>query len=161
MNNPLFTDNTDAITHHVICNAKTSQQSLQHLEFHYVELSNFHKQIDELENDMDKWLYFLKNAESLETVPQNFKSSKDFTEAFHVLEKSLWTAKELEKYRSDLNRINREFRLQEGIFEEGAQTKATKVAENLIQEGFDTPFIVKMTELSIEQIEKLREKSKK
>ena len=94
MNKLLFSKNKKAISHHLICDMVTHEQSLKHLEFHYIELNNFHKKLDQLLTNMDKWLYFLKKADSLETIPQEFASSKEFKEAFQVLQQTLWTPAE-------------------------------------------------------------------
>jgi predicted transposase/invertase (TIGR01784 family) len=155
MNKLLFSHNNKAVSHHLICDMDTHQQSLKHLEFHYLELNNFHRSIDELETDMDKWIYFLKNAESLETIPQEFATSKDFKEAFQVLQQSLWTPAETKAYYKSLDEINRDLRLQEGIFEEGEQKKAEKVAIKLFKKGTDIADIADITELSVEQLELL------
>lgn len=165
MNNILFSKNKKAVSHHLICDMDTQEQSLKHLEFHYVELNNFNKKVDKLESNIDKWLYFLKKADSLETIPQQFASSIEFKEAFHVLEQSLWTAAEKKAYLKSLDAINRDFRLQEGMIEEGEQKKAEAVAINLLKMGISPEIIAQGTELSIEQIndisQQLKNKSQK
>ncbi len=159
MNNPLFANKNKAISHHLICDMDSHQQSLRHLEFHYIELSKFHKKLDELETQIDKWLYFFKHADSLETIPQQFATSKEFKEAFHVIEQSLWTTAELKAYQRSLDALNRDFRLQEGIFDEGlakgAQKKAEAVAINLLKMQVSAEIIAQATELSIEQIQEI------
>ena len=164
MRNQLFLDNQDAITHHLICNTKTGKQSMRHLEFHYVELNNFHKQLDELVSNIDKWLYFLKHAEDLDVVPHVFEESKDFIEAFHVMEKSLWSPADLIKYRADLDRMYRDTRLQEGMVEAGieigAQKSREEIARNLLQEGLSINLVAKSTKLSVKRIAELVEEMK-
>ena len=159
INHKLF-DNDEVITHHLISNTKTGKQSLQHLEWHYIELPKFHKNINELTSESDKWLYFMKNAENLETIPQEFKNSKNLTEAFHVLEKALWTDAELEKYKVDEDRIGRERRQQEGARKEGRQATLELIAIKLLKKGLDIDLIVETTDLSVEEINELRKKIK-
>ncbi|MBP6870110.1 Rpn family recombination-promoting nuclease/putative transposase [Candidatus Babeliales bacterium] len=162
MNNPLFANDTPAISHHLICETGSHRQSLHHLEFHYIELSKFHKKLDELETEMDKWLYFFKNADSLTTIPQQFAKSKDFTDAFEVVEQSLWTPAELQSYHRSLDALNRDFRLQEGIFEEGLAKGIKKKTEDfalkLLAKGTSLSEIAELTDLTIEQIQALQEK---
>ena len=38
-----------------------------------VELPKFTKKLDQLENILEKWVYFMKNAEHLQSVPASFK----------------------------------------------------------------------------------------
>jgi predicted transposase/invertase (TIGR01784 family) len=164
MNNPLFANEKQVISHHLICDINSGQQSLRHLEFHYIELSKFHKKITELETEMDKWLFFFKNADSLETIPQQFVGSKEFKEAFHVLEQSLWTPAEIKAYQKSLDVLNRDFRLQEGIFDEGlkkgAQQEKEAMVMKLLKKGIEISEIVDITELSFEYVEELLKKNK-
>lgn len=160
MNKLLFSKNKNAVSHHLICDMNTHEQSLKHLEFHYVELNNFNKKLDQLETNIDKWLYFFKKADSLETIPQQFESSKEFKEAFQVLEQSLWSSAEIKAYHKSLDAMNRDIRLQEGIFEEGEMKGEIKglqkarldVARNLLKMNVDITIISQSTSLSIEQI---------
>jgi predicted transposase/invertase (TIGR01784 family) len=40
------------------------------LELFFVELPKFHKELDDLETLTDKWIYFMKNTNQLEAVPE-------------------------------------------------------------------------------------------
>lgn len=155
MKHDLFDYNQDPITHHFIIDSKTGKQSMEHLQFHYVELSKFHKKIEELETQMDKWLFFFKNATDLEMIPEQFKSSPDFTEAFHVVEQSLWTPEERKIYRKNLDEMSFYDRLQEGMVEKGERKKAEKIAIKLLKKGTNICDIADITELSVEQLELL------
>ncbi len=64
-----------------------------------------------------------------------------------------------------LDALNRDFRLQEGIFDEGlatgAQKKAEAVAINLLKMQVSPEIIAQGTELSIEQIQEIAKALKK
>ena len=172
MNHTIFDNSQDAITHNLICNIKTGQQTMHHLEFHYVELSKFNKKLDELVTEMDKWLFFFKEADNLEIIPESFAKSKDFIEAFHVVEQSLWTPAEYEKYRKQLDAMYRDEILQAGLEERGRQEgleegmlkgeakgmqKTSKaMAIKLLKKGMDIAEIAEITELSIEDIQSFK-----
>lgn len=160
MNNLLFSKNKKAVSHHLICDMDTQEQSLKHLEFHYVELNNFNKKLDQLKTNIDKWLYFLKKADSLETVPQEFADSKEFKEAFQVLQQTLWTPAEKKAYLKSLDEINRDIRLQEGMIEEGRQKEKENIAINLLKMKLDSSIIAQSTGLSIEQINEISQELK-
>lgn len=162
LNHPMFANRDRVISHHVVCDMDTSTQSFEEVEWHYVELCNFHKELDELQTGMDKWLYFLKNAESLNIVPVQFSNSPEFKEAFEVIEQSLWTPLERRVYLKSLDELRKNNRLQEGIFEEGLeegiQRKAEAVAIKLLKKNKDIVEISELTELTIEKIEDLKNK---
>ena len=44
---------------------KTLKRMTDKLEFVFVEVAKFNKREDELETDLDKWLYLLKNMSTL------------------------------------------------------------------------------------------------
>ena len=47
----------------------TLKQMTDKLEFVFVEVAKFNKREDELETDLDKWLYLLKNMSTLPERP--------------------------------------------------------------------------------------------
>lgn len=154
----LFKDEHDVISHHLITNQKTGIQYLHHLEFHYIELPKFKKSVEELQTDTDKWLYFMKNVQSLEEVPQTFEISKDFKEAFQVVETALWTRKEFDTYKASENEKGKSYRQQELGREEGALKKSEEVAMKALQRGLDFDVIAELTGLSVLHIQEMYKK---
>ncbi|TAE50434.1 MAG: hypothetical protein EAY69_01495, partial [Cytophagales bacterium] len=55
------------------------------LQFIYLEMPNFNKSIDELDNDFDKWLYVLKHLADLDMIPEKLKT-KIFMQAIKSAE---------------------------------------------------------------------------
>jgi predicted transposase/invertase (TIGR01784 family) len=110
----------------------------------------------------------MKEADNFEVVPQKLQKSSEMVEAFHVLEKAQWTTSELERYITERDEQGRESRILQGALEQGheeglakgleqgEQKKSEEVAVNLLQEGMTTDFIVKVTKLTVEQVETLR-----
>ncbi len=160
LSNPMFANRQRVISHHLICDMDTHQQSIEEMEYHYVELCNFTKTINQLETDMDKWLYFLQQAESLQVIPDTFQA-KEFQEAFHVIETMNWKHADRRAYRKSLDSLNVNLRLQEGIFEEGVEVgmekgerkNAEKTALKLLRKKKDSiEEIADTTELSVEEV---------
>lgn len=168
MNHRLFENGTKSITHHGICDLQTLERSMFHSEFHFIELSNFHKTVDQLETDLDKWLFFFKESHDLEIIPEIYEKSPDFIEAFHVLEKSLWTPAEQEKYRKQLEALRHDDLLQEGLIEkgiekgiakgieQGALKKAEEMAIKMLNKDMNMQDVADLTGLAIEEIKKLK-----
>lgn len=169
LNHPMFANRDRVISHHIVCDMDTAMQSFEEVEWHYVELCNFHKELDELQTNMDKWLYFLKKAESLTVVPVQFAQSPEFKEAFEVIEQSLWTPEERRAYLKSLDDLHKNSRLQAGIFEEGFEEGMQKgvqeekefVAINFLKIGLSSQIIAQGTGLSIEEINRLQKKMQK
>ncbi len=71
----------------VIHTAKITDQDCQvfydKLTFIYLEMPNFNLPLEALQTRLDKWLYFIKNLETLQSIPAMF-SDVVFTQAFEV-----------------------------------------------------------------------------
>jgi predicted transposase/invertase (TIGR01784 family) len=66
------------------------------IELIFVELPKFQKNLTELETIIDKWLYFLNNARSLEAVPTVMESIPELKKAFYIANQVNLTPDELE-----------------------------------------------------------------
>ena len=129
------------------------------IELVFVELPKFKKELDNLETIADKWIYFLKSARELRTVPELMGSVPEISQAFEIANQSNLTPEELE----DLER--REMFIQDmrgamskavkqGI-EQGMKEKAVEIAKRLLN-ILDEETISNTTGLSFEEIQSLR-----
>ncbi len=66
------------------------------LEMVFVELPKFNKQETELTTILDKWCFFLKNAGSLQIVPQTLTVEPPIAHAFQIANKAGLSEKELD-----------------------------------------------------------------
>jgi predicted transposase/invertase (TIGR01784 family) len=67
------------------------------IELIFVELPKFTKNLDELENLTDKWIYFIKEAPSLEMIPPTFHQVPELDKAMNIANQANLSAEELEK----------------------------------------------------------------
>lgn len=161
----LFNGN-DYITRHIIINQQSGEQDLQDIELNFIELKKFNKEESELQTVTDKWIYFIKNAENLKLVPA-VMTEPEIKEAFETAEQYNWSPKDLEVYdwwsakRGDeiCHIITAENKgIAKGKAEglaEGEKKKAIEIAKNLL-DVLDSETIAAKTDLSIEEIKKLR-----
>jgi predicted transposase/invertase (TIGR01784 family) len=141
-----------------LCNRDTGEIFYHKLGFTYIELRNFVKTDTELETDLDKWLFVLKNMSQMDKVPVYLRKSI-FEKLFNIAEYTNFTKEEKTMYDSSLkrkwdNKSVLDYALQEGI-EKGRHVEAVAIARELKKEGLAIEFIAKTTKLSIEEIEKL------
>jgi predicted transposase/invertase (TIGR01784 family) len=61
----------------------------------FVEMPKFSKQLAELETITDKWIYFLKNTSTLDTVPEQLSAVPEIEKAFQRASESNFTKQEL------------------------------------------------------------------
>ncbi len=129
-------------------------------------MSSFVKADTDLETDLDRWLYVLKNISRLNKIPAYLRKSI-FEKLFNIAEYTNLTKEEKIMYDSSLkykwdNKNLLDYAVKEGVergikegIAEGEHKKAVAVAREMKKEGIPVAQIVKFTELSIEEIENL------
>ena len=72
------------------------------LTYIYIEMPNFNKEEHELVTRLDQWLFFIKNLESFEAIPEIFKSEIVFVEAIQKAELAKMNVEDRAQYEIDL-----------------------------------------------------------
>ncbi len=84
---------------------ETYEVFYEKLGFVTVELPKFDKNEKELETNLDKWLYILKNMPDMETIPDNLKTDI-FEKVFKISEYVALSVEEKEVYEESLKHYN-------------------------------------------------------
>ena len=152
------------------------------LTYIYLEMPNFKKEEHQLATRLDKWLYFIKNLEDFQNIPELFKDEV-FTHAFQVAELAKMDREDWERYEYSLkvfrdNKATYDYAVEtareEGLLEgmmvgkqegrqegrlegkqEGKQEEQRNIARQAKMMGLDTSSIQQLTGLSLEEIENL------
>jgi predicted transposase/invertase (TIGR01784 family) len=115
-----FTEAQHYFSHHAICNVETKEQVIKDMDFYFIELKKFHNAAIDCKTIIDKWIFFIKEAENLNVVPSNL-DDEGLSEAYKFANKSTWTKEELDAYN------NMAMREQD---ERGRISKAEQVAKD-------------------------------
>lgn len=91
------TGNPKFISRHQIRDVETGEQTIKDMEFTFIELPKFNKELKDLETLTEKWVYFIKNAESLEVIPNNI-NDEGLKSAYEEANIQTWTQEELDAY---------------------------------------------------------------
>ena len=157
----MFDNDREVISHFVFKEKKRLFDYVDpEIELIFIELPKFNKQLDELETLTDKWVYFMKNAPSLEVVPQTMETVSEIQQAFAIANETNLNPEELadlearERYILDQQGILRKG-IEEGM-QQGMREKALEIAKQLLN-VLDDRTISQTTGLSVEDIQKLRE----
>ncbi len=149
-----------------LCNRETGEIFYDKLGYTYIELRKFVKGDGELETELDKWLYVLKNMSRMDKIPVYLRKPI-FEKLFNIAEYTNLTREEKNMYDSSLkykwdNKNVLDYAIkeakEEGIelgIEQGEHKKALAVALEFKKMGLKNEDISKGTGLSIEEIEKL------
>ncbi|EHQ25436.1 Rpn family recombination-promoting nuclease/putative transposase [Mucilaginibacter paludis] len=165
----------DRYLHNIaLTNTDTHEIFYNKLGYKFLELPNFVKTEEELETDLDRWFYLLKNMSQLEKIPAVL-NKRIFQQVFKIAELSNLTKEEKAMYDSSLkakwdyeNSIafaeergiekGREEGMEKGMekgIEKGIEKGKYDVAIEMKKEGITNSQIAKFTKLPIEVIEKL------
>ena len=174
--------NPNYISRNKILDVETGENLISDIEFNFIELPKFNQQETELTTIIDQWVYFIKNAENLDIIPESVKDA-GLKYAYEDADKHNWTKAELDAYdyvlmreQDDRGRITFATRkaVKEAVKEavEKAVEKAViekqqavvealvkekeAIALNLLSLGLSLEDTAKGTGLSVEQVEKLR-----
>ena len=72
-NNDKNTLNRAEVVHTVQLKDQHNEVFYKKLTFIYLQIPNFNKSLEQLETRLDKWLYFIKNLEDLQSIPELLK----------------------------------------------------------------------------------------
>lgn len=160
----MFDRDREVISHFVFKEKNRLFDYEPEIELIFIELPKFNKELEELETLTDKWIYFMKNAPHLESVPETLETVSEIQQAFNIADETNLNSKELadledrEKYILDQQGILRrgiEAGRAQGI-EIGMREKALEIAKQLLN-VMDDRTISQTTGLSVEDIQNFRQ----
>ncbi|MEG4166727.1 MULTISPECIES: Rpn family recombination-promoting nuclease/putative transposase [unclassified Microcoleus] len=94
----LFENTEKFLTHFVF---KELEENFEYynreIELVFVELPKFNKELEQIENLIQSWIYFIKNAPLFDEMPEKFASIPEIQTAFSIASRTNLTLKELEE----------------------------------------------------------------
>ncbi|MDN5248291.1 MAG: Rpn family recombination-promoting nuclease/putative transposase [Wolbachia endosymbiont of Tyrophagus putrescentiae] len=162
----LFPDKKEYKSDHMILDKNNYEHDLKDFYFTFIELPKFSKtKEDQLENIVEKWIYFFKYADetSEEDLERIIGSDVIIKKAYEELNRFNWSEKEFIAYEQEVKRIRDEQAILEHKLDdatekgrqEGIKIGAERVAKNLLRSGISIDIISQTTGLSASEIEKL------
>ncbi|GHM58126.1 MAG: hypothetical protein sL5_03980 [Candidatus Mesenet longicola] len=149
---------------HITFDKITFEHDLKDFSFTFIELPKFHKtKEDQLENIVEKWIYFFKyaNETNEEDLQKIIGNDVIIGRAYNELNQFNWTEEERLAYdqakkRTDDYLSSLSQKLYEGI-QIGSLQGKIEVAKTMLANNVDVGTIVKFTGLSLDEIKKLQE----
>jgi predicted transposase/invertase (TIGR01784 family) len=161
------TGNKGYISRSQIRDVETGEQTIKDMEFNFVELPKFNKQLNELATLSEKWVYFIKNAENLEVVPDNI-NDEGLKSAYEEANVQTWTQEELDAYeyafmREEDERARLDKAAQKGREEERvkAEAKEEYTILGMNNAGLSVSQIAIITQKTDEEVQQIILKNKK
>ena len=145
---------------------KEEQIASKYIEFHYIELPKYKRKEPSKFTKLDQWMcIFTQNEEGIEMAE---KENKEIKRAIDTLDFISEDPKERERHNSiimaEYNRLTSEHNffeagVEEGIekgIEKGKKEGIIKIAKAMLEKNIPIETIMEITELTKEEIEKLK-----
>lgn len=137
-----------------LCNRDTGKIFYEKLGYTYIELIKFVKTDPELETELDKWLFVLKNMSSMDKIPVYLRKPI-FEKLFNIAEYGNLTKEEKMLYDTSLKQKWDNKNVLDYAVKEAKHQEAVAIAKEMKNDGISIAQIAKFTKLSIEEIEQL------
>ncbi len=155
----LFEEHDDVMSHFKLIEKQHLIDYLDDIELIFIELPKFTKTEAELNNIQDKWIYFIKNAGTLDYVPKNF--NEELEKAFDIANEANFSEQELDlQHRKKdwvyMQKSSLELAKSQGIeqgIEQGVEQQKKEVVIKSFKAGLDRQLIQKITGLNEEQVD--------
>jgi len=149
-----FEDDTYHVTRHRTVNIKTQKCTLNGIEYNFIELPKFSKEFKKCKTLEDKWIFFIKNAENLEVIPEDIKD-KGLKSAFEDADRHNWTKEELEAYLYAEMRRQDEKGKTELAVRRATEQREIEIAKELYKNGVSIDIVSLSVKLPIERIKQI------
>ena len=133
----------------------------------YIEIPKFNKKENELQSNVDKWLYFLKYLSKFDEIPESLQTEM-FIKAFEISEiakfneEQKFAYEESMKYYRDLKNVidtSEELGFEKGVVKgkiqgkiEGEEKKEIEIVTNMYKQGVSIENISLFANIEIEKI---------
>jgi predicted transposase/invertase (TIGR01784 family) len=146
------------VVHNIKLKNQNGKVFYEKLTFIYLEMPNFKLTEIELVTRLDKWLYFIKNLEDFQTIPEIF-TDEVFNQAFEKAEIAKFGQSELDSYEYSLkvfrdNKAVYDYAI-DTAFDQGKFEGKLETAKSLKKLGVSIETIISATGLTKQEIDKL------
>jgi len=125
------------------------------LELVFVELPKFSKSLEELETLTEQWIYFIKTARTLETIPETMAQVPEIRKAFEVANQANLTMEELEALEQREIYIHDQRNAIRRALRQGKEETRREIAKQLL-DVLDEETISRKTGLSLEEVRQFK-----
>ncbi|MDX2282270.1 MAG: Rpn family recombination-promoting nuclease/putative transposase [Saprospiraceae bacterium] len=146
------TENKKYISRSQVRDIETGERTIKDMEFTFIELPKFKLELRELNTLLEKWVYFIKNADNLEVVPENIQD-EGLISAYEEANVQTWTQEELDAYEYAFMREEDDRARMDKAKKDG---KIDLVIE-LYDDGMPVEKIAKLSKMSVEEVREIVE----
>jgi predicted transposase/invertase (TIGR01784 family) len=156
----VHTENKNYISRSQVRDIETGEQTIKDMEFNFIELPKFNKELKDLKTLTEKWVYFIKNAESLEVVPDGI-NDEGLISAYEEANIQAWTQEELNAYDYAFMREEDDRAKLDKAEQKGREEGTEKAVIGLYENNVSISIIAVSLKLSEKRVMEILEKSRK
>lgn len=151
-----YFDSEGYLSHHIILNGETYEHKLKDVQFTFIELKKFTKEAHELETLLEKWVFFIKNAENLDVIPDNV-DDEGLLEAYHDADRHSWKKEELIAYdNASIAEQDERGRMKLAV-DRAKQEEKKEIVERCWEESLPIEIIARIANLPVDEVSKIIE----
>ncbi len=143
------------LSSHLIVDEDTGECTFKDMRFRFIELKKFNKKGHELKSIIDKWTFFIKNADELEVIPSDV-DDEGLKEAYEEAAQHNWSKEAYDAY------IYSGIREQDdrGRIEMAEQKRVARVVIQMHKNNIPVGIIASSVELSEQDVQKIIDNQK-
>ena len=126
--------------------------------YNFIELPKFIKELRDIKTLVDKWIYFIKNAENLDVIPADLKD-EGLKHAYEDAYRHNWTKEELEAYHYAEMRRQDEKGKTDVAVRKGIEKAIEETVIELFKNNVDIVIIAKSTKLTVKQVTEISKRN--
>jgi len=143
--------NPKYISRHRILDVETGERIMEDMEFNFIELPKFNIKRKDLKTLVEKWVFFIKEAENLEVIPEGI-DDPGLRAAFEEANIQTWSQEELEAYDyAGLRETEDRLRLEKAK-SDAKRDREIEIASVMKNKGVDKNIISEATGLTLDEI---------
>lgn len=147
------TENRKYISRSQVRDIETGEQTIKDMEFTFIELPKFKLEVDELKTLTEKWVYFIKNAENLEVIPENI-NDEGLKSAYEEANVQTWTQEELDAYEYAFMREEDE----RARLDKAKKDGKYELLVELYDDGMSIEKIAKLSKMTFDEVKEIVER---
>ena len=143
-----------------------NQELAEKMEYHYIQLPRFLKQVTEIKNKEEQWLAYISNSLNKDELEELFKMNRSIEEINKIVDivmsdDDVWDALNDRILAQNLEKLKmakaREDGIEQGI-EQGKEEEKIKIIKAMISNGISIEQISKILNIEISDIRNMLEK---
>lgn len=155
-----LTENKKFISRNQVRDIETGEQTIKDMEFTFIELPKFRLELHEIKTLTEKWVYFIKNAENLEVVP-DYINDEGLKSAYEEANVQTWTQEELEAYEYAFMREEDERARLDKAKQDGKDEGQQEAVLGFFHHGASIELIAKSLKISEDKVREIIDNQKK